>query len=358
MQNRQVHDQSGPSAMILQQSPPHLYPPNGGSGGYGSPQPYGQLFPLGGPGGPMNMGPPPGPIPPLPPRFEPQYDPALYPQYPPNIIRQTPVPGSGNRNDGGNVSEHREGQQLNGSQRERGGGEMFAAFLEADERSRQMAADRQHQDQLNWPSSTPSPSTPSAASTVQPEAGGNPPTASTTDNWFDMFAGGTASATNPAPEEATSVPWPRMGSFANIGADLVRILNVNTKGNPPPPGGSAITSPPTSSDRPGGSGTTGNGDSAKPKVESQVVEEAEAEKDAEGEDEDVDDKKVNNPTAAMVVDPPQSSSTANEEREVENHSVEVEHDDGDDSTVTKAPPTRGRPRKTLPGSRGKGKAKG
>lgn len=367
-----AHDQP---AMIMHH-PQHLYPSNAGPGGYGSPQQYGQLFPLGGPGpgGPMNMGPP-GSIPPPPPRFEPQYDPALYQhQYPSNMIRQTSVPGSGNRNDGGNVSEHREDQALNGGQRERGGGEMFAAFLEADERSRQMAAaaaQRQHQDQLNWPSSNLSPSTPSAPSN-QPGASGNAPGAPTnTGNWFDLFGSGHPT-TNPAPGGGTSVPWP------NITADLVRILDANTSkdNTSQQPEGSV---PPAACDHPPGSTSKSNdGDSAKTTVENvarpaqsrqEAADEAEAEKDAEGEDEDVDsgggDKKAVSTTSAtpMVVDPPQSSTQADDcnrgEIKEENGGDDVGHEGEDDGAANAtAKPARGRPKKATGGSRGKGKAKG
>ena len=383
-----THDEQ--AGMMLQHQPQHLYASNASPGGYGSPQHYGQLFPLGGPGGPMNMGPPPGPIPPLPPRFEPQYDPALYQhQYPPNIIRQPPVPGPGNRNDGGNVSEHREGQPLNGSQRERGGGEMFAAFLEADERSRQMAAaaaaaaaQRQHQDQLNWPSSTPSPSTPTTPPTIQPNQPGASSNATTappnTENWFDIFSGGSGPAPNPAPAEGPQIAWPRITNVENINAHIARILNdPAAPPSPQRPGGSVVTPPDAagSGNIAMGSGTAGNGDSVNTKAESAVApvaqsreeaaDETEAEKDAEGEDEDVDggggnDKKED---TSMVVDPPQSSTKEGAKEvdmEEENHVDEIEQGDGGDGGTVKAKtkPSRGRPKKSTTGSRGKAKAKG
>jgi len=370
-----AHDEPGPPGMMLQHGPQHLYGPN--APGYGSPQQYGQIFPLGGPGGPMNMGPPPGPIPPLPPRFEPQYDPALYQhQYPHGIIRQASAPGQGSRNDGGNVSEHRDGQPLNGSQRERGGGEMFAAFLEADERSRQMAAaaaaaQRQHQDQLNWPTSTSSPNTPSTPPTIhpnQPGTSGNAPPNS--GNWFDIFGAG--SAPNPAPE-GTNMPWSRINNV-NINDDIVRILSSDTAGQQP--GGPVVSPPPAAADHPDDSsiGNPGNGDSANTKEgtiapvaqsKEEAADEAEAEKDAEGEDEDVDgggDKKVDATAsgAAMAVDPPPSfTKNGSEEADSkqENQGDGVEQGDGD-TVMSKSKPGRGRPKKATSGSRGKGKAKG
>ena len=327
----------------------------------------------------MNMGPPPGPIPPLPPRFEPQYDPALYQhQYPPNMIRQASVPVAGNRNDpgnpSGNQSEHREGQPLNGSQRERGGGEMFAAFLEADERSRQMAAaaaQRQHQDQLNWPSSTSSPSTPSAPSAVhsnQPGAASNAPGApANATHWFDMFAApGSGPTPNPAPAEGNNVSW------SSITDDLARILNASSNPVPPPqqPEGSttasagepvAGTSGPIRSDINVGDSSIGvKTETTAAPSRQEATDEAEAEKDAEGED-DVDgggsEKKEN--SVDMAVDPPQLSTKADDTMGDEGKK-EGGHGDGEYEAAvkTESKPTRGRPRKTTGGSRSRGKAKG
>jgi len=367
-----AHDEAGPPGMMLQHGSQHLYTPN--APGYGSPQQYGQIFPLGGPG-PMNMGPPPGPIPPLPPRFEPQYDPALYQhQYPSSIIRQTSVPGQVGRNDGGNISEHREGQP-NGSQRERGGGEMFAAFLEADERSRQMAAaaQRQHQEQLSWPTSTSSPSTSSTPPTIQNQPGtsGNAPAAPpNSGNWFDIF--GSGPPPNPAPEE-TNMQWSRINNVDNISADIARILNTDTAR---PSGGTVVSSSPPAGDHLDGGtiGNPSNGDSANTKTETappvaqnneEAADEAEAEKDAEGEDEDVDgggDKKGDNPAsgAPMAVDPPPpftKNDAEDADLKQENHGDGVEQGDGD-TVMAKTKSGRGRPKKATTGSRGKGKAKG
>ena len=376
MRQVHAHDQPGPPQMIMQ----HLYPPpNASPGGYGPPQQYGQLFPLGGPGGPMSMGPPPGPIPPLPPRFEPQYDPALYQhQYPPNMIRQASVPGAGNRNDPGNPSEHREGQPLNGSHRERGGGEMFAAFLEADERSRQMAAaaaQRQHQDQLNWPSTTPSPSTPSAPSTVHPNQSGAtssaPGTPANPAHWFDMFAAGSGPTPNPPSTEGNNVTW------SAITDDLARILNAASDPAPPPQQPEVSTTasagePVAGTSRPGmrnsdvdvGDSAIGvKAETAAAPTRQEAADEAEAEKDAEGED-DVDggggDKKED--SADMAIDPPQlavkDDHTMEDEAEKEGSVGDEGQHDYEATTNASFKAPRGRTKKTTGSSRGRGKAKG
>jgi hypothetical protein len=192
-------------------------------------------------------------------------------------------------------------------------------------------------------------------------------------------------APNPAPAEATDMPWPRISNEDNITAQIAQILNADNPALPPSqhPEGSVVTPPttehPADSNNIGiGSGNAGNGDSVNTKADTAVApvaqnreeaaDETEAEKDAEGEDEDVDggggDKKGEemSPDAAMAVDPPQSfTEDGVKESDVksENHEDETEQGDGDDNTVkAKIKPARGRPKKLTSGSRGKAKAKG
>lgn len=160
---------------------------------------------MGGPAGAMDMGPPP------PPRFEPQYDPALYQhQYPPSMIRQPSGLALGNRD--GDYSVQAREKQLHGiSARERGG-EMFAAFLEADERSRQLAAAaaaQRRQEYSNWP-----------AASSQASNGTAPAVGTVPDNWFDVFSGPPASNGEP--------PTKTWSKLDNIDSELIRILSASS----------------------------------------------------------------------------------------------------------------------------------
>ncbi|KAF9523151.1 hypothetical protein CPB83DRAFT_61773 [Crepidotus variabilis] len=212
-----------PQGQDQQPSPAHGYPGPGFPFQQHPQQFLGPLFPMGDMVNPQGH-----------PRFEPQYDPALYQQqYPP--IRQT----------GPNVSDSRTSTERDGQhqQRERGGGEMFAAFLEADEKSRQMAAaaaavvaaaeavasNHQRasgpQEGLDWPSATGgSPNGPSHQPPVNPP-GASGGAASGTGSWFDLFA-------NAAPDMPNHPPPPSSAQAASDAAALGGPISWGQEGGP------------------------------------------------------------------------------------------------------------------------------
>jgi len=347
-QSSQIHKQPGPSAMGLQH---HQNPYHPSSGDYNTQQhqQYGSLFPIGGPGA-MNMGPPAPPIASAPPRFEPQYDPALYQhQYPPSMIRQTPVPALGNR-DGG--SQPRDSQPQSATQRERSGGENFAAFLEADERSRQMAAQRQ-QEQLNWPTSTQGNAT-TPADQASNANGNQPGTAgAATDSWFDLFS---AASTTSAGAKMT---WPRVPQLEGIGAEIAQILVSNAEDSTAPRSASAEGSDSTPVKKDEDAEQTGD-DPPKDVKGTRAGKERrmqdnpdEAEKDAEGDDDVVGVDE----SMETDVPPPTDSAPAMQTSSDENQG-QPSADTGDAvDGKAKSKTGKGRSKKATTSSRGRAKAK-
>ncbi len=300
---------------------------------------YGSLFNMGGPAGPMDMGPPPTP------RFEPQYDPALYQhQYPPNMIHQASGSGSalGSR-DGDNGVQSRDGQPQGITPRERGG-EIFAAFLEADERSRQMAAAaaaQRQQEQLNRSAASSQMANGTAQSVHHVNA--NTVAGTTTDNWFDLFSGPPVSTSKGSETpNKSNIPW---SEVEDIGADIARILAAK----------SSIT-PLTVQVAGAGTGAAGAGTSERGKsTDSEEVEVVmhrrvqvvtdEAEKDAEGEDDvDVGDGGLHADTAKISI----KSSKDRKEKQTRNITHDVK-----DGIKTGAGRTR--QKRLTTSSRGKGK---
>lgn len=299
----------------------------------------------------MNMGPPAPHISSAPPRFEPQYDPALYQhQYPPSMIRQTSVPVLGNR-DGG--SQPRDSQPQSATQRERGGGEIFAAFLEADERSRQMAAQRQ-QEQLNWPASTQGNATTPVDHSSNSNENQPGTTATATDSWFDLFSA--ASATS----AGAKMTWPRVPQLENIPTEIAQILVSNAEDSTAPRSASAEGSESTPVNKDGNAEQT-NDDLRKDVKVTQAEKERrmqddpdEAEKDAEGEDDAGVDE-------SMETDVPlPDSASAMQTSSDENHG-QPPADTGDDvddvNGKAKSKTGKGRSKKATTSSRGRGKAK-
>jgi hypothetical protein len=308
------------------------YGPGEGRDGYCPQRQYGSLFNMGGPAGPMDI-----------PRFEPQYDPALYQhQYPPSMIRQVSGSALGSR-DGDNGVQSKDGQPQGITSRERGG-EMFAAFLEADERSRQMAAAaavaQRQQEQLNWSVASSQMSKGADRSVHHVNAN---TVGTTTDNWFDLFSGPALSTSKCSePPNKSNIPW---SEVEDIGADIARILAVKSS--------AALTV------QVAGAGTGAAGAGAEKRGKSTDSEEVEvvmhrrvqvvadeAEKDAEGED-DVD--VVGD--GGLQVDTANSSIKSSKDRK-EKQTRNIPHD-VIDGTKTGA----GRTRQKRMSSIGRGKGK-
>ena len=215
---RQAHEHAQSSNLSLQN--PYHQPPASHNLG---PQ-YPSLFP----------NPPPSEFAPSgafdgPPRYghhahEPQYDPALYQQQQPPLRQAGEfVPVRGSQTDREQrlrealLQDERERERGRGGDSERRGGDMFAAFLEADEQSRQMAAAQRQLSSaqqsvvggsgLDWPSA---PARTGSGSGDSSSARGlldvpNPNPTPSTSSWFDMFTSGASGSSAAAGSNLNSL---------------------------------------------------------------------------------------------------------------------------------------------------------